>query len=146
MAGIVSEGSGNKLDTELNLVPFIDLLSTLVLFLLLTAVWVQVAAIQASVDSKGKSTVSITHDAKLRVRVTSGGFQLTWPTVMEKLRLPTAVRSLDQLSRVLVTLQKSHKLPPATLSGDDSVEYGAVIHALDTLKTAGFSLVALSTD
>src|SRR3954465_2907655 len=79
MAGVSSEQGGDKLNTELNLVPFIDLLSTLVLFLLVTTVWLQVAAIPASVDSKGKASSSQAVEKRLLVHITSSGYRLTWP-------------------------------------------------------------------
>lgn len=48
-APVDSGGKGKKksLDSELNLVPFIDLLSCLISFLLITAVWTQISAVQA---------------------------------------------------------------------------------------------------
>ena len=55
MAGAPGEGSGDRLNTELNLVPFIDLLSSLVLFLLVTTIWMQVGTITVSADSQGKA-------------------------------------------------------------------------------------------
>src|SRR5579883_1762008 len=82
MAGVSTEQGPNKLDTELNLVPFIDLLSTLVLFLLVTAVWLQIAAIPASVDSKGQAVASPTPQEKLEVHVTNAGYQLHWPAAL----------------------------------------------------------------
>lgn len=47
MAQIDSGGSkGRAVSVELNLVPFIDLMSVLITFLLITAVWTQVSMIQ----------------------------------------------------------------------------------------------------
>ena len=148
MSGISSrEGSGgNKLDTELNLVPFIDLLSTLTLFLLLTVVWVQIAAIPASVDSKGKSSVSATDQSKLLVRVTARSYELTWPTAFAELNLPRSTTSLDSLTRLVAATLKSGKPLPASVSGEDSAAYGSIVQTLDALKNAGLTWVALSTE
>ena len=46
MAHISSGGKGRDINTELNLVPVIDLMSVLITFLLITAVWTQVSMIQ----------------------------------------------------------------------------------------------------
>ena len=47
MGQISSGGHGKKeVAVELNLVPFIDLMSVLITFLLITAVWTQVSMIQ----------------------------------------------------------------------------------------------------
>jgi biopolymer transport protein TolR len=47
-AGPLTGGGGRRksLDAEINLVPFIDLLSMCICFLLMTAVWTQVGAVQ----------------------------------------------------------------------------------------------------
>jgi biopolymer transport protein TolR len=147
MAGVTEQGSnGNKLDVALNLVPFIDLLSTLVLFLLLTVVWVQIAAVQASVDSKGKSTISNADQSKLVITLKPEGVDVTWPSPLVKRGLPRQVKSLDVLEGTLQKLLQEGQVLPASVGGDDRVEYGAVIQALDYLKTAGLTNVALSTD
>ena len=43
MAHIDSGGRGRDVNTELNLVPVIDLMSVLITFLLISAVWTQVS-------------------------------------------------------------------------------------------------------
>lgn len=148
MAGGAAGGgsSGNKLDTEVNLVPFIDLLSSLVLFLLLTVVWVQVAAIPASVDSRGKSATSEADQSKVLVHVTRAGFQLTWPPKLIARGLPASVGGADALARVFRELGRAADAPPASVSGEDGVEYGMVVEALDALKGAGISNVALNAE
>ena len=147
MAQAGGNGGDSKLNTELNLVPFIDLLSSLVLFLLLTVVWVQVAAIQVGVDTKGKSAVSETVQSKLLVQVSKDGvYRLTWPGSLKGFTLPGSVRQLADLEPLMKNLVKAAKIPPAAVSGDDSVEYGKVVQALDSLKSLGIDLVTLSTD
>ena len=79
MAGVSSDQGSGNLNVELNLVPFIDLLSSLVLFLLVTAVWLQVSTIPASVQSKGKSTTTQINQQKLLIHLNANGYHLTWP-------------------------------------------------------------------
>ncbi len=152
MAGVSSEQGSNKLDVELNLVPFIDLLSSLVLFLLLTAVWLQVSVVPASVDSKGKSTVAAVDRPKLTVRVSPAGYSLEWPGAFQGKRLPTLVPRKNGaydpmgLAAVIRVAAKSATLPMSTVSGDDTVPYGAVVQAVDAIKAEGGQAVALSTE
>ena len=55
--GPSSGGRGKPLNVEYNLVPFIDLLSCLIAFLLMTAVWQQIAMIQTNEGtSSGQTT------------------------------------------------------------------------------------------
>src|SRR3954467_14672767 len=52
-------GKGRKgVDAELNLIPFIDLLSVCILFLLMTAVWVQISKMSAFSQPSGEATIS----------------------------------------------------------------------------------------
>lgn len=155
MAGISVDGgsSGNSLDTELNLVPFIDLLSTLVLFLLLSVVWVQVSVIPASVDSKGgKAKVSATDNTNLELHVTSSSVRITWPSFIRSKvgGLPGSVgktRSGYDTRKLVSAIEKAVKanLSVAAVSAEDNVDYGDVIEIVDAAKSAGVPTVALST-
>jgi len=54
MGASLGTGDGKKsLNVELNIVPFIDLMSCLTAFLLVTAVWVNIA--QINIQPKGKT-------------------------------------------------------------------------------------------
>lgn len=59
-------GGRREVDAELNLIPFIDLLSVLILFLLMTAVWVQVSQMSAFSQAGGETTVSHSDVSSLR--------------------------------------------------------------------------------
>jgi biopolymer transport protein ExbD len=147
----VSDSGENKLNVELNLVPFIDLLSSLVLFLLVTAVWLQVGTIPATVESKGKAQVSLTEENHLLIHLTPRGFALTWPKKGNR-NLPSQVGTENghfnfaKLEAVLNLYPKSTTMPLAAVSSEDAVEYGMVIEAIDAAKRSGFTAVGLSVD
>src|SRR5882762_5034373 len=50
----IDGGGGRKSSMDLNLTPFIDLMSVCIIFLLLTAVWTQVSMIQIGSSIYGK--------------------------------------------------------------------------------------------
>ncbi|MBK7890416.1 MAG: biopolymer transporter ExbD [Bdellovibrionales bacterium] len=54
MAQVEDSGSGRSTNVDVNLVPFIDLMSVLITFLLITAVWTQVSMIQLGSSIYGK--------------------------------------------------------------------------------------------
>jgi len=60
--GVFGAGGGNsgrrEVDAELNLIPFIDLLSSLILFLLITVVWVQISQMAAFSQAGGETMVT----------------------------------------------------------------------------------------
>lgn len=147
MAGI-SAGGGNsksdKLNTELSLVPFIDLLSTLVLFLLLSAVWIQMGSLPTSVQSSGVSKTSDVDTAKISVSVEAGPrYQITWPKTVSG---ETSVDDLQKIIPKLESLVKQNKITSASVSGVDAVPYGTVIKTIDLLKRTGLVSVGMSTN
>jgi biopolymer transport protein ExbD len=153
VAGVSSDNSENGLNVELNLVPFIDLLSSLTLFLLVTAVWTQVGTIPASVESNGKARFTQAQDNHLTIHLAQGGFQLSWPSSIPKSRglpkgVPTNRGQFDysRLEKVLSMLPKMKVMPLAAVTSDDNVEYGNVVETIDSIKKSGFTTVALGTN
>lgn len=150
----VSSGDGDKLNTELNLVPFIDLLSTLVLFLLISAVWLQISSIQGSVSVKGKRSVSNeAPEDRLMITVTPNGHELLWPAnIAGKETLPTNVAKVGpkydfaQLKAVLQTAGKDKPLASAAVGAEDDVNYGLLIETIDTVKLAGVGSIVMSAN
>ena len=151
MAGVSSD-QGDDLNVELNLVPFIDLLSSLVLFLLITAVWLQIGTVPVGVDSKGKSVASNTPSQTLFVHVKAKSFEINWTGSKLARPLPKSIPragTLDDRDGLIQTLKAGfgEKFPDmAAVSGDDDVSYRHIITAIDALKSTGFPKVALSTD
>lgn len=78
--GRSSSGGKKALNVDLNLVPFIDLLTCLICFLLMAAVWIQIGRISVSQSGQGAPTESTPEDQQrlnLVVAVTPQGFLLT---------------------------------------------------------------------
>src|SRR5579864_4540165 len=72
-------GGKRQTDFELNLVPFIDLMSTCISFLLITAVWTQVSMIQigSSIYGKKNNTGQVEpkrEEINLKIDVTHSGY------------------------------------------------------------------------
>lgn len=151
--GGVSSNSNDGLNVELNLVPFIDLLSSLVLFLLITAVWVQISAIPTGIDSKGATPVVTSTSNLLTIHLDDKGATLLWPASMKDTsQLPSLIAKtakgydLDRLGAVMADVSKNPNKPTAAVSAEDVVDYGDVVQAIDTVKSNGFETVALSTN
>jgi biopolymer transport protein ExbD len=60
-ASVGTEGKGS-VNVELNIVPFIDLMSCLTAFLLVTAVWVNIAQINIQPKGKTRDTANVQQD------------------------------------------------------------------------------------
>jgi biopolymer transport protein ExbD len=88
MAGVSVEGSKGgrrSLDSEINMIPMIDLLMVTISFLLITAVWVHMSRLDANANVPGSSTTppcegaECPKDAKLHVDAKDPTkFTLTW--------------------------------------------------------------------
>ena len=139
MAGAAPQehtGKGGKkaLDAELNLVPFIDLLSCCISFLLITAVWTQIAGLQVASSggppdpqAKQESTIDvrlllndkgyqlIMAGASLDIPKQNGGFDRK--TLAEKLKTPKS--SLPDQSAI-------------TVQPEDAVAYDDLVNTVDT--------------
>src|ERR1051325_4188928 len=92
MAGSIGTGDNKKsVNIELNIVPFIDLMSCLTAFLLVTAVWVNIA--QINIQPKGKSrdqsqVVDDVDKVTLSVLVQSDRIWVGWSRVNEFQDIP----------------------------------------------------------
>jgi len=136
---------------ELNLTAYVDLMSTLIVFLLMTAVWSQLAVLSTDTssttasdgpppppDNKPKITLSIT----------------ILPNHMEmveneaSLKVPHLNGNIDEM-RMVQILQRWHtKYPKKTdviLNTENTVTYKMLIKAFDTLVGNEFPDVGVST-
>ena len=139
MAGAAPQehtGKGGKkaLDAELNLVPFIDLLSCCISFLLITAVWTQIAGLQIS-SSGGPPEQQTKQETTIDVRLllTDKGYQLTMAGANIDIPKINGVFDRKSLGEKLRTLKTT--LPDQTaitVQPEDSVAYADLVETVDT--------------
>lgn len=146
-------GRGRAVSVELNLVPFIDLMSVLITFLLITAVWTQVSMIQIGSslyakkdDSQKTPQLSPNADIALKVDVKHDGYVLTVGT--QVISLPKADGVYDSPGLV-AQLQRVKQLYPEKVDGivsmSDDVPYENLINTMDQLLVAGFPNISIAT-
>jgi len=137
--GPQGQGGRRSVNAELNLIPFIDLLSVCTLFLLMTAVWVQISKMSAFSQAGGEtivqhSNVSTTNQARERrdwnVLLTKKGVEL-----LENGR--TLGRFATNDARTAFAKYKAKLKDPEnakiSLRASDDVQYNDVIQVLDAL-------------
>lgn len=154
MAQIDSGGSkGRAVSVELNLVPFIDLMSVLITFLLITAVWTQVSMIQIGSSLYAKKDESQSPpkpppnaDVALKVDVKADGYVLTIGTQI--ISLPKVANAYDNASLV-AQLQRVKQLYPEKVDGivsmSDLIPYEQLIITMDQMLVAGFPSISIAT-
>ena len=128
-------GKGGKkaLDAELNLVPFIDLLSCCISFLLITAVWTQIAGLQVASSGGPPDPQAKESTVDLRLSLGERGYQLT--VAGANIDIPKVNGAFDRksLGEKLKTLKTS--LPDQTaitVQPEDSVAYADLVETVDT--------------
>src|SRR6266700_8358690 len=111
MGASVGAGDGKKsLDVELNIVPFIDLMSCLTAFLLVTAVWVNIAQINIQPKGKNRDTTQVQTDedhVTLSVLVQSDKIWVGLSRVNEFQEIPK--KGDEQDREKFATTLKEHK-------------------------------------
>jgi biopolymer transport protein TolR len=153
MAQVDDNKDGRSANIELNLVPFIDLMSVLITFLLITAVWSQVSMIQlgTSIDAnKNENTAPVDpppkSDIVLRLDVRKEGFRV----VMERetKTVPMKQGELDLPGMVDILKKFKEKYPDkidAVLSVQEALTYEQMIKGFDALLLGGFPQVTVLT-
>ena len=131
---------------ELNLVPFIDLLSVCITFLLLTAVWTQVQALSIDQGVADPATETADAEVPLTVHLSADGIWLGRDSESGT-TLPIAGGVYDW-GRVLAAVRADRALHTdardAVIVTDDGVQYEHMIHALDLTRAEGYAKTAIS--
>ena len=133
-------GRRRPVSAELNLVAYIDLLTCMVSFLLITAVWAQLARLPVSQHQPGQSDgQAITEDLRIMVVVTGDGFSLV--VGAESKAIPDDYK---RLQAELHAAEAAHpdKTDVQVASGDDIV-FSRLIETMDVVLGAGFPDVSL---
>lgn len=145
MASIeLGSGHGGKkaVDASIPLIPFIDLLLCCVMFLLVTAVWNQLASLDATQNVPGSPTVDRPAPEPLRLvlHVHDHGYLLS-STAGERIDIPKVGDAYD-LSALRERLAAYRSADPTrrdlTIAPDDGVAYDALVQAMDAASAQGF--------
>ena len=165
MAGVSVDTGGKAerraVDSQINMIPMIDLLICCISFLLITAVWSQMSRLDAGAQVPGESPTEITSlppEPTLHIEMRGDDkFRLIWKqgrTVTEALEVPrrgvpvsdgksTQVRfpdlatQVDQEWRVRGTHRDSSdgRLDQAVLHTDDATRFSEIAAVIDALYT-----------
>ncbi len=152
MGGInVGGGHGGKkaVDSEIPLIPFIDLLLCCVMFLLVTAVWNQLARLDANQNQPGQQAPNDRppeEKIKVGVQVKAGGYVIA-STAGDRIDIPKVGDQYD-VETLRDKLQERKRLEPnrrdLTVAPEDGVQYADVVSAMDTVVGEGFPEMSLS--
>tara|TARA_Y100000817_G_C16805364_1_gene521622 strand:+ start:149 stop:622 length:474 start_codon:yes stop_codon:yes gene_type:complete len=153
MANIEEQGgSSRQIAIEPNIVPFIDLMSVLIIFLLITAVWTQVSMIQIGSSIYGKKTtdqevqVPPKADIAFRLDVLNNGYRVLIGTRTVSFPKANGEYDFDKLVNYLKEIKQTYPdKQDAIVTILDELSYGDLIRGMDALLTAGFPQIAVAT-
>lgn len=144
------KGGKKSLDAALNLVPFIDLLVCCICFLLITAVWTQMARIQ--VNQKGKGSAAKKQQDKppeMQVKITilvgEDGYTLTAGSSRLVIAKQGEHYDVGKLGKQLRDLKV--RLPnknDVTVAVEDGIRYRHIVKAMDTALEQRFTSIRLT--
>ena len=141
MAGAAPQPAGHggkkSLDAQLNLVPFIDLLSCCISFLLITAVWTQIAGLQvASSGGPPEAPQKTENTIDVKLMLSEKGYSLSMAGAMVDIPkiAQGGVQVFDRkaLDEKLKTLKTSLPEQTAiTVQPEDTVAYSDLVETVD---------------
>jgi len=147
MGGVnMPEGGGKRtLDFDLNLVPFIDLLSCCISFLLITAVWTQMAQLDTTQKLDGGPSTG-EKPKKVNITISQSGYELMLP---EEKNACTVAR--DGSKYDLPKLKKILESQKNTVSGQlfigiaavDELPFELLVDVMDICAGLGLKNVSL---
>ena len=148
MAGVSVQGArgGRRtLDSEINMIPMIDLLMVTISFLLITAVWVNLSQVPVhhGKDSASSETQPPTPSVRLTLNISADEYVLSRSTG-ESTRLATREGVLDYEGLAAAMRQIKRELPDEegiTVRSADGVLYDHLIKTIDVLRSERFSAV-----
>ncbi len=143
-------GRKKHLDFELNLVPFIDLLSVCICFLLITAVWLNIGSMNVKQAVGGQSAaetekkpliwVLLGEKGEVTLDVKSGG---KLPAKMMKTKIAGTEAGLFNLEGLAKILAEMKNLEPglrtALIHPKAQTSYEEIIDLMDQFKKAGMA-------
>ena len=141
MPAVASRGKGRRTKSEINMVPFIDVMLVLLIIFMVTAPLIAPSQIelptvgQASRQPDRFVQVLIDAEGRLRVKEGSASGQGTEVTARD---LVARVRELQGPA------PQGQAVAPVIITADRNVKYDEVIKAMDALQRAGIPRVGLS--
>jgi len=149
----VDDGGGKKSsNVDINIVPFIDLMSVLIIFLLISAVWTQVSMIQIGSSVYGKKTTDEKPkpppkaEVPFRVDVKKEGYTVVVGSSTTS--IPKVNNEFDQEKLLEELKSVKQNLPDkmdVIVTMADELQYKYLIGAMDSLLAADFPEIGIAT-
>jgi biopolymer transport protein ExbD len=142
-----NDGKGHRkaVDADLNLVPYIDLLTCMVAFLLITAVWSQLARLSVAQKGQGQSDQpALTDPMRVAVLVSAESFNVVVKDDQKPIPKRAGRYDYARLADELKVVKAAH---PDTndlqVLSEDGIVFDTLIQTMDVAMAAGFPDLSL---
>lgn len=124
-------------EPEINLIPFIDVLLVVLIFLMLTTTYSKFTELQLKLPV-ADADAQRDYLKEVRVTVTSEGAYAVN-------QVPVAGRSLDALATALAAAAKAGKESVVIISADASAKHQAVVTVMEAARRSGLTQITFAT-
>ena len=147
----VSVDSGDKsgkksVNADLNLVPYIDLLTCMVAFLLITAVWSQLARLEAHQKGQGQAGEDTPPEkiVKLVVVVNGEGYNLVAGDDQQPIPKRGDTYDFEKLGTELKKVKDAHAdKNDVKVASEDQIKFDTLVRTMDTVLNSRFPDISL---
>lgn len=142
-----SKWGKRSLDAPVNLVPYIDLMITMITFLMMTAVWTQMASLQVQTESASTNTLTMKPPLAITVILTSKDLIISEENGLKtKYKNLNGIYDLEALKKRLIAFKMADdKRVQINVQAQDGVSYDDIINVIDLSTGLGLTAVTLTT-
>ena len=139
MPAINSRGRGRRTISEINMVPFIDVMLVLLIIFMVTAPLITPSMISLPTIGRTEKApakpvfIEVQKDDRIQIRLNTQAVQTTISSVADEIVAREPKVKAEKADAV-----------PVVISADKSIRYETVVKVMDALKKAGVTRVGLS--
>ena len=130
--------STRKEDPEINLIPLIDVLLVIIIFLMLTTTYSKFAELQIQLPTAAAEK-QLERPNEITIVVSASGQYMVN-------RQPVTFRNVESFSEELKRAGASMKDPVVVINADNSATHQSVIRVMDAARQAGYGQVAFAVE
>ncbi len=152
MAHIDDSRGGRTSNVDVNIVPFIDLMSVLIIFLLITAVWTQVSMIQIGSSVYGQKSKDEAvqppprAEIPFKLDIIASGYNILIGKQVINIPKSGADYNIEKLKTEVKKIKEMYpEKVDAIIDMNDQLAYGNLIEGMDALLDSGFPEISIAT-
>ena len=141
MPAVSSRGRGRRTISEINMVPFIDVMLVLLIIFMVTAPLITPSMI--ALPKVGKAPSQPQNPVQILIGKDEA-IQIKLKTTSQPSTMANVVNDVLKLEPAVKTTAPNAQAVPVVISADKSIKYETVVQVMDKLQKAGISRIGLS--